>query len=137
MNPRLPGNATPANPARPPCLASAPPTGSGQNDALDSPTRHTPRAPRPGPPCPRALASRARRLAPKAQPAQGLTLSLCMIVKDEEEMLAKCLAAAAPAVDEIIVVDTGSTDRTIEIAKEFGAEVIEQPWTGSFSDARN
>src|SRR5947209_3518446 len=77
-----------------------------------------------------ALAARARKLAPKAQPAQDLTLSLCMIVKDEEEMLPKCLAAAAPAVDEIIVVDTGSTDRTIEIAKEFGAEVIEQPWTG-------
>ncbi len=84
-----------------------------------------------------ALAARARKLAPKAQPARDLTLSLCMIVKDEEEMLPKCLAAVAPAVDEIIIVDTGSTDRTIEIAKEFGAKVIEQPWTGSFSDARN
>ncbi len=84
-----------------------------------------------------ALAARARKLAPKAQPAKDLTLTLCMIVKDEEEMLPKCLAAVAPAVDEIIIVDTGSTDRTIEIAKEFGAEVIEQPWTGSFSDARN
>jgi tetratricopeptide (TPR) repeat protein len=83
------------------------------------------------------LAARARKLAPKAQPAKGLTLSLCMIVKDEEEMLPKCLAAVAPAVDEIIIVDTGSTDRTIEIANEFGAKVIEQPWTGSFSDARN
>jgi tetratricopeptide (TPR) repeat protein len=83
------------------------------------------------------LAARARRLAPKAQPAKDMTLGLCMIVKDEEEMLGKCLEAAAPAVDEIIIVDTGSTDRTIEIAKEFGATVIEQPWTGSFSDARN
>ncbi len=55
------------------------------------------------------LAARARKLAPKAQPARDMTLSLCMIVKDEEEMLGKCLAAAAPAVDEIIVVDTGST----------------------------
>ena len=84
-----------------------------------------------------ALAARARKLAPKAQPASGLTLSLCMIVRDEEEMLPKCLAAAAPAVDEIIVVDTGSTDRTIEIAEKYGARVIEQAWTGSFSDARN
>ncbi|MBV9803028.1 MAG: glycosyltransferase [Solirubrobacterales bacterium] len=83
------------------------------------------------------LSARARKLAPKAQPARNLTLGLCMIVKDEEEMLPKCLAAAAPAVDEIIVVDTGSTDHTVEIAREFGAKVIEQPWTGSFSDARN
>lgn len=84
-----------------------------------------------------ALAAQARKLAPKAQPAAGMTLSLCMIVRDEEEMLPRCLAAVAPAVDEIIIVDTGSEDRTIEIAREFGAEVIEREWTGSFSDARN
>ena len=66
-----------------------------------------------------------------------MRLSLCMIVKDEEEMLPRCLAAAAPAVDEIVIVDTGSTDRTIEIAREFGATVIEREWTGSFADARN
>jgi glycosyltransferase involved in cell wall biosynthesis len=83
------------------------------------------------------LAARARRLAPRAQPATNMTLGLCRIVKDEEEMLGKCLAAVAPAVDEIVIVDTGSSDRTIQIAKEFGARVIEQPWTGSFSDARN
>lgn len=83
------------------------------------------------------LAKRARRAADRAQPAEGLTLSLCMIVKDEEEMLPRCLAAAAPAVDEIVIVDTGSTDRTIEIAREFGATVVERAWTGSFSDARN
>ena len=83
------------------------------------------------------LAARARQVAGKAKPAQGLTLSLCMIVKDEEEMLPRCLAAAAPAVDEIVVVDTGSNDRTIDIAREFGAKVIETEWTGSFADARN
>jgi len=83
------------------------------------------------------LARRARRVADRARPAEGLRLSLCMIVKDEEEMLPRCLAAAAPAVDEIVVIDTGSTDRTIEIAHEFGATVIERAWTGSFSDARN
>ena len=80
-----------------------------------------------------ALAARAKRVAAKAQPAQGLKLSLCMIVRDEEEMLPRCLAAAAPAVDEIVIVDTGSTDRTIEIAESFGARVIEREWTGSFS----
>ncbi len=83
------------------------------------------------------LAARARKLAPKAQPAKNLTLGLCMIVKDEEEMLGKCLAAVAPAVDEIVIVDTGSADRTVEIAKSYGAKVVEQPWTGSFSEARN
>jgi glycosyltransferase involved in cell wall biosynthesis len=83
------------------------------------------------------LAVRARALSHRARPAEGMTLSLCMIVRDEEEMLPRCLAAVAPAVDEIVIVDTGSTDRTIEIAKSFGAKVIEREWTGSFADARN
>jgi tetratricopeptide (TPR) repeat protein len=83
------------------------------------------------------LAARAKLVASKARPATGLTLSLCMIVKDEEEMLPRSLAAVAPAVDEIVIVDTGSTDRTVEIARSFGAKVIEREWTGSFSDARN
>jgi tetratricopeptide (TPR) repeat protein len=84
-----------------------------------------------------ALGARAREVAARAVPATGLTLALCMIVRDEEEMLPRCLAAAAPAVDELIIVDTGSTDATIEIARSFGAHVIEREWTGSFSDARN
>ena len=83
------------------------------------------------------LARRATSVANRAKPATGLTLSLCMIVRDEEQMLPRCLAAVAPAVDEIVIVDTGSTDATVEIAKSFGAKVIEFPWTGSFSEARN
>src|SRR3954452_14274341 len=83
------------------------------------------------------LAERAKACAKKARPVEGLRLSLCMIVKDEEEMLPRCLAAAKPAVDEIIVVDTGSTDRTVEIAESFGARVLHHEWNGSFSDARN
>ena len=51
------------------------------------------------------------QVAARARPATGMTLSLCMIVRDEEEMLPRCLAAAAPAVDELIVVDTGSPGR--------------------------
>ena len=81
------------------------------------------RAPRP--PCTRRCRrshARAKRVAERARPAEGLRLSLCMIVRDEEEMLPRCLAAVAPAVDEIIIVDTGSTDRTIEIARSFGAQ---------------
>src|SRR3954454_13258483 len=83
------------------------------------------------------LAERAKQAAKNAKPATGLTLSLCMIVKDEEEMLPRCLASVKPAVDEIIIVDTGSTDRTVEIAHEFGATVLHHEWNGSFSDARN
>lgn len=65
------------------------------------------------------------------------TLSLCMIVKDEEEHLAKCLHSVRPVVDEMIVVDTGSSDRTKVIAQVFGAQVFDYPWTGDFSTARN
>jgi tetratricopeptide (TPR) repeat protein len=83
------------------------------------------------------LSKRARRIAGRAKPAEGQRLSLVMIVRDEEEMLPRTLEAIKPAVDEMIIVDTGSTDSTIEIAKSFGATVIEREWTGSFSDARN
>jgi glycosyltransferase involved in cell wall biosynthesis/predicted Zn-dependent protease len=84
-----------------------------------------------------AAAQRALRCASSARPAEGLTLSLCMIVKDEEEMLPRCLEAVAPAVDEIVVVDTGSTDRTVEVAESFGARVIHVEWKGDFASARN
>ena len=80
---------------------------------------------------------RAREIADRARPAKGMKLSLCMIVRDEEEMLPRCLEAVASVVDEIVIVDTGSKDRTIEIAGSFGARVIEREWTGSFADARN
>jgi tetratricopeptide (TPR) repeat protein len=85
----------------------------------------------------RGLEAEARRVASQARPVSGLTMSLCMIVRDEGEMLPKCLAAVAGAVDEIVVVDTGSSDDTIAIAREFGAKVIEREWTGSFAEARN
>ncbi len=78
-----------------------------------------------------------RRAAAAAGPTAGLTLSLCMIVRDEEEMLPRSLAAAREAVDEIVVVDTGSTDASVEIARSFGARVVEREWTGSFAEARN
>jgi tetratricopeptide (TPR) repeat protein len=85
----------------------------------------------------RGLEAEARRVAAAARPATGLRLSLCMIVRDEEEMLPRSLAAVADAVDEIVVVDTGSRDRTVAIARSFGATVVEREWTGSFADARN
>lgn len=64
-------------------------------------------------------------------------LSLCMIVKDEEDHIGKCLNSIKDVVDEMIIVDTGSSDRTVEICKSFGAQVVDFPWNGSFSDARN
>ena len=60
-----------------------------------------------------------------------------MIVKDEEANLPDCLASTADLVDEIIVVDTGSTDRTKEVAASFGAKVFDFPWCDSFAEARN
>lgn len=64
-------------------------------------------------------------------------LSLCMIVKNEEDHLARCLESARNVVDEIIVVDTGSSDRTAEIARSFGARVFHYEWAGDFGAARN
>ncbi len=66
-----------------------------------------------------------------------ITISLCMIVKDEEAVLERCLRSAAPVVDEIIVVDTGSSDRTKEIALSCGAKVLDFPWIEDFAAARN
>ncbi len=64
-------------------------------------------------------------------------LSLAMMVKDEELFLEDALKSAAGWVDEMIVVDTGSTDRTVEIAKDMGATVSFFAWPNSFSLARN
>jgi glycosyltransferase involved in cell wall biosynthesis len=64
-------------------------------------------------------------------------VSLCMIVKDEEEQLPRCLNSVQNVVDEIIVVDTGSKDRTAAIAETYGAKVIYTNWEGDFAKARN
>lgn len=64
-------------------------------------------------------------------------LSLCMIVKDEENILEKFLNDIKPFVDEIIIVDTGSRDKTKEIAKRFTSKVYDHFWKDDFSEARN
>jgi len=64
-------------------------------------------------------------------------ISLCMIVRDEADVLGACLDAAREAADEIVVVDTGSTDRSAEIARSRGALVVHEPWRDDFSAARN
>lgn len=65
------------------------------------------------------------------------TISLCMVVKNEEEVLARCLNSAREITDEIIVVDAGSADRTKEIAKEYTDKIYDFTWTDDFSAARN
>lgn len=67
----------------------------------------------------------------------AVTISLCMITKDEEKTIARCLQSVSSVVDEIIVVDTGSTDQTCLIAQKFGAQVQSFTWNNNFSDARN
>ena len=64
-------------------------------------------------------------------------LSLCVIAKDEGPFLAQCLASVTGLVDEIVVVDTGSSDDTIAVARRAGARVFRQAWENDFSAARN
>jgi glycosyltransferase involved in cell wall biosynthesis len=64
-------------------------------------------------------------------------LTACMMVKNEERNLARCLLSLRPVVDEIVLIDTGSNDRTVEIAKEHGATVYHSPWANDFSYHRN
>ena len=66
-----------------------------------------------------------------------ISVSLCMIVKNEEDVLERCLKSVAGLVDEIIIVDTGSTDRTREIATHFTNQIFDFPWQDDFSAARN
>jgi GT2 family glycosyltransferase/tetratricopeptide (TPR) repeat protein len=69
--------------------------------------------------------------------ALAVRVSLCMIVKNEEDNLPDCLRSIADLVDEMIIVDTGSTDQTKAIAASFGARVVEFAWVDSFAAARN
>jgi GT2 family glycosyltransferase/tetratricopeptide (TPR) repeat protein len=73
----------------------------------------------------------------KAVPAGRQRVSLCLIVKNEEANLPGCLLSAADLVDEVVVVDTGSTDQTKAVAQQFGARVFDFPWVDDFAAARN
>lgn len=66
-----------------------------------------------------------------------ITISLCMIVKNEEEVLERCLTSVKDLVEEIIIVDTGSTDKTKEIAHKFTNKIYDFAWIDDFSAARN
>src|SRR5260370_42510460 len=64
-------------------------------------------------------------------------VSLCMIVRNEEANLPACLESVGDICDEIVVVDTGSTDATQEVATRFGARLDDFPWCDCFASARN
>ena len=66
-----------------------------------------------------------------------LTLSACIVARDEEKTISKTLSSLSKIADEIIVVDTGSKDATTDIAHSFGAKIIRIPWQDDFSEARN
>jgi glycosyltransferase involved in cell wall biosynthesis len=104
--------ATPPSPSRRRNIEVSGPKNGSKPDAAGAPATHSLRRPEP-------------------------VISLCLIVKNEERVLGDCLASATPYVDEVIVVDTGSTDRTVEIAKGHKARVFHFPWCDDFSAARN
>jgi len=66
-----------------------------------------------------------------------MSVSLCLMVRNEEEKLAACLQSAADFVNETIVVDTDSTDGTRELAAKLGARVFGFPWSDDFAAGRN
>ncbi len=70
-------------------------------------------------------------------PSPNPTISLCMIVKNEGEYLGHCLDAVSDLVDEIIVVDTGSSDNTVEVAARYTDKIYHYQWEDDFSKARN
>lgn len=74
---------------------------------------------------------------PPGWPQKPAGVSVCMIVKNEERFLEQCLRSVHGIVDEINIVDTGSTDRTVEIARQFGANLSYCEWRNDFAWARN
>lgn len=83
------------------------------------------------------LTEQAHRARATARKPRRVKVSLTMIVRDEEANLPACLESAAGLFDEVIVVDTGSVDRTREVARDFGARVFDFAWVDDFSAARN
>lgn len=109
----------------PPAMAQSGETASERGDSAE---------------CEREDSAQAEKLARKEKRQsrkEPIELSLCMIARDEEDKIGACLRSIAPYVDEMIVVDTGSTDRTREAARECGARVFDLPWPDSFAEARN
>ncbi|MHB1598394.1 MAG: glycosyltransferase family 2 protein [Acidimicrobiales bacterium] len=79
----------------------------------------------------------AAELAGEPDTGAAPLLSVCILARDEEENLPRCIAAARVLADEIVVYDTGSVDATAAVARELGAVVVEARWPGDFATARN
>ena len=77
------------------------------------------------------------RLPESIHPAPASRLTVCLIARNEEQFIDQCLKSVKDVAAQIVVVDTGSTDRTVEIAKSHGAEVHHFAWCDDFSAARN
>ena len=67
----------------------------------------------------------------------AVTVTACLIVKNEAKVIRRCLDSVRGLVNTVVIVDTGSTDRTKELARGFGARIFEFPWVDSFAAARN
>lgn len=79
-----------------------------------------------------------RRIFPATwQKKLSESISLCMIMRNEEKLLPRCLKSVQGLVDEIVICDTGSTDRSIEVARAHGAKVLRDPWQDDFARPRN
>jgi len=106
--------------------------------AEQPPTGWLPATSRPASPAPHAvLSSDLGHDACSPLPSVKKRISLCMIARDEAAMIADCIASAAGAVDEVVVVDTGSEDGTAEVARRAGARVVSFAWRDDFAAARN
>lgn len=79
----------------------------------------------------------AMRSADRDAAGGDTSISVCLMVRNEARLLARCLASITPIADEIVVVDTGSTDGTRAIAADSGARVIRRRWDGDYAAGRN
>ncbi len=126
---RLRGNAKPAWLVMPELVHSPQSTVHSPQSTVHSPqsTVHSPQS----------TVHSPQSTAHSPQPTVHSRLSVCLIAKNEEAFLPQCLASVRGLADQIVLVDTGSTDRTVEIAREHGAEIHSFAWCDDFSAARN